>query len=223
MADDDLTPDLSFMGDTFKTDEGYDVGAFQTHYEDLSSFKTAEEERKGLLPKEPGEYAFGVPDDHVFPEGFDPALLATKDDDGNDVDFDINSMVDSDDPDLPLLQTALHKHGASPELMGELASILANRELRGVLDGMGEAEEQKTALGPNSQNRIATVTRALKSRLPEAQSTALLDSITSADGLRAFEGLMRALPNTTTPAPGKEDLSDLPIRERIAAGLKKSG
>lgn len=221
MSEGENTIDLStFVPDSFKGEDGaYDTAKFRTSYDELAAFKGQEDDRKSLLPKEPGEYAFALPEDHAWPEGFDPAKLTTKDEQGNEVQFDPAKFIDMDDPDIPLIQSVLHEIGAPKEAMGKIASIVANREMRGVLEAMKVAETEKAALGPQGQSRISTVEHALKARMPSAQAKALMDGITTADSLRGFEALLAGTKSPTPPAPHKQDFSEMSRVDRIAAGL----
>lgn len=226
MADDtteDTTFDLStLVPEQFKGEDGnYDTDAFRASFDDLAAFRSQEDERVASLPKEAGEYGFSIPEGHQWPEGFDPKQLMAKDAEGNDVDFDPMSLFDGDDPDIPALQAILLNHKAAPGMMGEIASVVANREIRAMQKGMAEAEAQKKALGPQADARIATVTRELKSRLPEPQVAAILDSVTSADALRGLEQLMKNSKPPVNPAPQGQDISSMSITERIALGLQQ--
>lgn len=210
------------LPDNFKGEDGkWDTEGFRANYDELASFKAQADERVAALPKEASGYVFAIPEGHVLPEGFNPESLKTKDENGNDIEFDINSMIDAKDPDLPLLQEAMLKHGADPALMGDLASILANRELRSVLDGMKVAEEETAKLGPNANSRFATVKRTLDARLEPQQVTAVMDSITSADALRGIETLLKKGGGPVPPSNGEKDWSEMSPRDRLVAGLKE--
>ncbi len=217
--------DIDYSGvipDSFKGEDGkWDTEGFKANYDELASFKSQADERTEALPKEASGYAFALPEDHALPEGFDPETMKTKDEDGNDIEFDINKMIDAEDPDLPLLQEAMLKHGADPALMGDLASILANRELRSVMKAMTVAEEETAKLGPNSKSRFSTVERSLNSRIPAAQVKAVMDSITTADALRGIEALLKKPGNTTTAADTTKDWSEMSPRDRLIGGLKE--
>lgn len=223
MADEEIqTPDLSeFIPEKFKTDEGFDTKAFREAFDDLSAFKSAEEDRIANLPQEITDYAFSLPEDHAFPEGFDPEKMKTKDEEGNEIEFDASKMVDANDPDIPLVQAILKDLGAPKEAMGKIASIMVNRELRSVMKAMEAAGEETKALGPDAMNRINTVTRTLNAKLPAEQATAIADGITSADALRGLEALIKKVSSTTSPAPDKTDYSSMSVDDRILAGLKQ--
>lgn len=210
----------TFVPDTFKGEDGkYDVAKFRTSYDELAAFKGQEDDRKATLPQEPGEYAFALPEDHAWPEGFDPAKLTTKDEQGNEVQFDVSKLIDAEDPDIPLIQSVLHEIGAPKEAMGKIASIVANREMRAVLQAMETAGTEKAALGPQADARIKTVEHALKAKMPAEQAKALLDGITTADALRGYEALLKGAKTSPSPAPHQIDNASASIDDRIMAGI----
>jgi hypothetical protein len=213
-------PDFGFVPETFKGEDGaYDTARFRTTFDELSAFKAQEDERAASLPKEPGDYGFSLAEDHQWPEGFDPAKMVAKDEAGNDVAFDPSKLFDANDPDVSAVQAILHKHKAPPGMMSELASIMANREIRAVMkdDAIFEAEHRK--LGPEAQARINTLSRTLNSMLPKEQAKALLDSLTRADALRAAESLLKNSTRPVSPSSGQADLASMSIDERIALGI----
>lgn len=224
MPDGDTTIDLStFVPDAFKGEDGaYDTAKFRSSYDELAAFKGQDDDRRSQLPKEASEYGFALPEGHAWPEGFDPAKLSTKDEQGNEVAFDGSKLIDANDPDIPLLQAVLHEIGAPKDAMGKIASIVANREMRGVMEAMKVAAEQKQALGPQAEARIQTVDRALKAKMPGEQAQAILNSITTADALRGIEALLKGGSATPTPpAPHKQDYSSMTPYEQLVAGLQQ--
>lgn len=235
MADDaENTVDLSFVPDAFKGEDGsYDTAGFRSRFDELATLNAQAEEAAALIPKEAAGYEFKI-GEHAFPEGFNPASFQQPvlGEDGQPVmengvaktrDMEVNDLLDSNDPDVALLQTALHKHGAKPELMGELASIFANREVRSMMQAGETAAAEKAALGPDAASRIETVTRSLQARLTENQSSAILDSITSADGLRAVEELLKSsATGQPSPSPSKKpDMDNMSNKELIELGMKQ--
>jgi hypothetical protein len=212
----------AFVPDTFKAEDGsYDTAKFRASYDELAAFRGQEDERVAAMPKDASGYVFSIPEGHKFPEGFNADLMKAKDEAGNEVAFDINSMIDANDPDLPALQAAMLSHKAAPGLMGEIASILANRELRSVMAAQAEAGEQKKLLGPQADARISTVQRSLTARLPKDQVDAVMDGITSAAALKAFESLLKSAAPATAPAPGGQDYSAMSAKDRIMAGMQQ--
>lgn len=212
----------TFVPETFKGEDGaFDTAKFRESYDELASFKSTQEEAKAALPKEPGEYAFALGEDHVWPEGFDPEKMKTTDEDGNEVAFDPSKLFDADDPDIPLVQSVLHELGAPKEAMGKIASIMANREMRNIMQAAGAAESEKKALGPDAQARIDTVTRTLNARMDADQAKAVLDGVTSADALRGLERLIKD--SNIAPSPGdvKPDFTSMSPIDRVIAGNKQ--
>lgn len=222
-GDPPATPDFAaFVPESFKGEDGnWDTAGFRASYDDLASFKAQADERTAALPDSAEGYVFEIPDDHQFPEGFDPASLNTKDAEGNEISFDVKSMVQADDPDIPALQAVMKEYGADPAMMGKLASIMANREIRSITEGMKKAEEETKKLGPEAKSRFASVERTLGARLPAAQVTAVMDGIVSADGLRAIETLLLRSGAPVPPTGGKEDWSEKKPLDRLLAGLNQ--
>ncbi len=215
--------DLStFVPEQFKDKDGsFKTADFRADYDALSSFKAQADEAAAALPKEAKDYAFAIPEGHQFPEGFDAELFKTVDENGNEVAFDPNAMIQADDPDLPLLQAAMHEHKADPALMGKIASILANRELRGVMDGMAKAEEEKGKLGTPAQAkaRFDTIQRSLSAKLPANQVKEIMDGVVSADGLRGLEALLKTSTPPVSQGDTMKDFSDMKPIDRLMAGL----
>lgn len=217
-------PDLSaFVPEEFKGEDGaWDTAGFRAKFDDLAASKAMLDERAAALPKEAKDYAFAVPEDHVFPEGFDPATMATKDENGNDVEFDVNSMIQADDPDIPLLQEVMKEFGADPAMMGKLASIMANREIRTINEGIAKAAEETAKLGPDAKSRFGNVERTLKAKLPDTQVTAIMDGIVSADGLRGIETLLKGTTAPGAPPASKsQDWSEKSPMDRVMSGLQQ--
>lgn len=227
------TPDLSFIPDTFKDEDGgYKIDDYKAHVDGLVSFKAQADEATAALPKSADEYAWALPEDYAFLEGFDPSAhkIPVLDDKGEPkmengvpVTRDITGadLLSADDPDIPLLQAALHEAGAPADLTGKLASIMVNRELRGMIEAGETADAEKKALGPDAQSRMDTVERSLKARLPAAQADAIFQDITSADALRGVEALLKVNTAPPSPAPGGKDLDGMSAKELIAMGMRE--
>ncbi len=228
-------PDLSFIPETFKGEDGaYKLDEFSTHFSELSQFKTAADERAAALPTEASAYALGVSEDHQFVEGFNPAdhQVPVLNEQGEPVmnadgtpqtrDMTAADMINTDDPDLPALQEAMLKHQADPALMQEISSILVNRELRGIIEAGKAAEAETKLLGPEGPKRLGEIKQTVEGILPEAQAKAILDGITSADGLKAMESLIQKakIPPSTSGNTGP-DLDAMTNKELIALGMKQ--
>ena len=230
MADDNISDDNvdeggsdlgAFVPEAFKGEDGaFDTEGFRAKYDELAAFKSTYDESKAELPESPEGYAFALAEDHEWPEGFDPAKMKTTDEEGNEVEFDPSKLLASDDPDIPTVQALLHEIGAPASVMGKIAGIMVNRELRSVIQAEANAAAEKKALGPDGQARIDTVTRVLKSRMEPSQAKALLDGITSADALKGFEKIIKA--GNVKPAPSEEkDFSAMSPMERVMYGNKQ--
>lgn len=216
----------AFVPESFKGEDGqWDTEGFRASYDELLAEKTQRDERIADLPEKPEDYAFALPEDFQLPEGFDAEAFKTKDADGNDVEFDPASMIDSEDPDIPLAQALFHKIDrgeiTGSEAMSQLASIMFGREIRGMQALQAQAAEQRKALGPNADARISTVERALKANLKPELAKAVLDGVTSADALRGLESIIHKSATSTPPAPGGKNLADMSIDERLAHGLRE--
>jgi hypothetical protein len=212
----------SFIPETFKKDDGaFDTAGFRARFDELAAEKAAAEEAAATLPKSPEEYAFALAADHAFPEGFDPEALASVDDKGNKIAFDPAALIAADDPDVKLAQALLHEIKAPAGVAQKLAGIMANRELRQVMEAAKTAEAEKAKLGPEAKTRIDVVTRSLKANLEAPLAKALIDSLTSADALRGVESLLKKGRVAPAAQDAKPDLSQLSPRDRILAGLQQ--
>jgi hypothetical protein len=181
-------PDLSFIGDTYKTDAGYDLDRFRADYEQLASRDAMYAERMAEVPEDPTGYEFAIPEDVDFgdldlPEGFAVDLKA-------------------DDPQLaPLFEGLggfMHKHGipksATPELMGLLAKYEAAK-----YSGLyAAAQAEMQSLGTAAQARISNVKRSLEAKLPADLAQALTKATSTAAGVKALERLLAPARSTTT-------------------------
>lgn len=221
MADEDGGADFSFVPDTFKSEDGtFDTAAFRASYDEMAAARAQDAERIAGLPKTADELPWVLSETHAWPEGFDPATMKSKDEAGNEVAFDPQSLLDANDPDLPALRSLIFEGGDPREMMGKVASLLVNRELRSTAQLEANAAAEMKALGPDAKARIDTMSRTLTTRLPEKQAKAMLDGITSADALRGLEALLAKSTSQTPTAPAKQDYSTMSINDRIAAGLK---
>jgi hypothetical protein len=213
----------AFVPETFKAEDGnFDVAGFRAKYDELASFKATYDESRAALPKSADEYAFAIPEDHVWPEGFDPAKLSTVDESGNVVEFNPSALLDPKDPDVAAVQAMLHELGAPAGAMSKLASVMINREVRQVMEAQAVAEAEKAKLGPEAKSRIDTIARTLNASMEAPLAKAVLDSVTSADALRGLEKLIKKAGVAPAALPaGKPDYSGLKPMDRVLAGLKQ--
>jgi len=226
MADDETIvtpPDMSWVPDTFKGEDGaFDTAGFRSSYDTLAAESAAAADAKALLPADADGYEFGLSEDHAFPEGFDAALLATTDEEGNAVEFDPASMIKADDPDVQLAKELLHGIGAPAETASKLAGIFANRELRAVMAASETKTAEQAKLGPTAKARIDAVSRSLKANLPADSASAVIGSLTSAKALMGVEALLKkGIAAPAADPPGPPDHSSLTPKERIALGTSR--
>lgn len=214
-------PDFTgVLPDTYKGEDGsWNVDGFKSDYDALAAFKAEQDERAASIPEGPDGYAWELPEDYSLPEGFDPAALATKNENGETVEFDVKSMLDADDPDLGVLQEALHDAGAPPALMPKLASILVGREIRSIQQEAQEAAAEMAKLGRDAEARKNELTRNVKALLPPEMASAVLDGVHSADALRGLSQLISKTSPVVSSAPQGKDFASMSADERIAAGL----
>lgn len=202
----DTGPDLSFIPEQFRTQDGKpDVNAFKVHYDDLAAQKAQADERKAAIPEKPDGYEFNVPalDDLELPEGF------------NKENFSLD--VIKDDPDIPRLKATAHERGWTQEDVNAVAKLVAQREVRQMHDSAQTATEEMKKLGDNAQNRIDTLSRTVRGRLPEAQADALLNDLTSADAIRAVETVLASANRQANGAQpgGRPNMGEMSIDERL--------
>lgn len=228
--------DFSFIPDTFKGEDGaYDTAGFRAQFDELASFKAQADEASAALPQSADDYAWAVTDEGFeFPEGWDASAfrIPVLDDKGEPVmengvaktrDMLPSDVLDQADPDLAELKALLHANKVSNDVMGGLAKILINRELRAMVESNKVANAEREKLGPNGQSRIDQMKRTVAQRLPKAQADALMNGITSADALRGLEVLFKTQPGApVSPAPGqKPALYGMSSKELIAEGMRR--
>jgi len=171
-----------------------DLGKFTAHYQDLVARDAQRAQAEAEIPR---EYTFALPDGLSFSdiegaEGFKVELT----------------------PDDPLLKPLYSELGevlkearAPAGAAGKLMGVLARYQATMYADAMKAMEKDMAALGTPTQQeaRIASVTRAIETRLPAEEATALKASLTSAKAITALEKLLgpqRGSP-TAQPAPPK--------------------
>lgn len=198
--------DLSFIPQDYHTDGKPDLAKFTSHYQEVVARDAqrvqADADRAKMIPE--GDYEFALDPDLKFdglqlPEGFTTTLQL------------------EDEAFKPLfaeLSGALKEIGApadtAKKLMGTLAryeAIQYDRASRALAADMAK-------LGTPAQvdARIATVARALETRLPAEQAVALKAASNSAAALQALESLILsnrplATPNPAPPGADRENLS----------------
>lgn len=180
-ADPPAAPDLSFVPEEFRSDDGVDTAGFQMYLDDLKATKSQVDERLADVPEDASGYEFSLPEDLEF---------------GEDLDLpeDFSVEIKADDPDMkPLLGelgNLLHQNGipksVAPQFMGLLAKYEAARYSR---DWQTQQSEMQ-ALGENADARVTRVQRAIENKLPKEMATALMGMTKSAAAVRALETLL---------------------------------
>jgi len=99
--------------------------------------------------------------------------------------------IDNENPIVGELQTFLHENGLPAEAGTTAAGIMARYEARRAAQYAADRETEMKALGPQGQARIDKIIRAAETRISnKAQRDALLNSMVSADAIRAMEALI---------------------------------
>lgn len=195
----------------FAIDGKKDLASFRLAFDELASFKAREDERLAALPKKPEDVAFTVPEDlsPYLPEGFE----MPKGEDGNPIPLEI----DDSNPLVAEFRKVAVEEGISAKGIERLRDIVVRDNISRIAEAGKVHQEQMKLLGPNAQARVATVTRALQARLPEAQAKAIAADITTADTLRALETILTPKGSSPVSAPGgKPDLASMTPKERLA-------
>jgi hypothetical protein len=196
-------PDLSFIPDSFKTDNGFDGAKFREDYDGLTAFKAQQDERLAQVPEAATGYEFQVAEDISFGDLELP--------DG----FTVNALTE-DESFKPLFAEFgdfLHKIGAPADASKEAMGMIAKYEATKASQHFTAAKADLATLerGPE---RVAAIERLVDTRLPAALATALKGATTSADGIRALEHLMSAKSfGAPPPDPsGGKDIDPLKAR-----------
>lgn len=180
-------PDLSWIGDAYKGEKGYDLDRFRADYEQMASRDAMYSERMAEVPETPTGYEFAMPEvdfgDLDLPENFAVELKA-------------------DDPALaPIFEGLggfLHKHGIPKSATQELMGLLAKYEATKYSGLYATSKAEMNSLGPSAQARISNVKRSLEAKLPADLASALAAATTTAGGVKALERLLAPARSTTT-------------------------
>ncbi len=209
-------PDLSWIGDAYKGEKGYDLDRFRADYEQMASRDAMYAERMAEVPEAPTGYEFAIPADVDFgdldlPEGFAVDLKA-------------------DDPAMaPLFEGLggfMHKHGIPKSATGELMGLLAKYEAAKYSGLYAAANAEMQSLGTAAQARISNVKRSLEAKLPADLATALAKATTTAAGVKALERLLAPARSTTTQTsvpPGADVDNMTPAQMLRYANRQKMG
>lgn len=198
-------PDFSWLPATFVKDGQPDLDAFRQSYEELASYKAQRDEAAAGIPASADEYVLAIPENLSFgelelPEGF--AFKLSED--------------ERVQPLLAEMRSVLHKHQLPNEAAGDLLGLMARYEAIHVADHYKAQRAEAEALGPQAQQRIATINRALEAKLPADQVEAIKAATTTANGVRALEKLLTATPISTGPStPAGPDIENMTPAQRL--------
>ena len=205
-ADTGAAPDLSFIGDDFRGDDGApDLGRFTEHYQDLLAAEAQRNESASLIPD---EYEWTIPDGLDLPEGYEASIDTTAE--------DLQPLFG----DLGELMKSL---GAPADAAGKIMGLLARYEGTMASRQVAAMKEQMDKLGANDaqrEARISRVARAAEARMPAAQVDALMKTLSASPSYEAFRAVESLLnvggprPSTPTPTSGG-DLEAMPPAERL--------
>lgn len=199
-------PSYDWMPEQFRSEDGPDFDGFQKHYSDLAAEAAIRQEALSEVPEAPDGYELAIPEDLDFgdlkiPEGFDPKL-----------DLDDEIMA----PLFDELRGFLHESQLPKEAGQKVMGMLAKYEASQYAKMTRESESQIKQLGPQGEQRVGRVERALETKLSAPQATALKSSLRSADAVRALETLLapRSLNAQTVPGNGV-DIEKMTPYERL--------
>lgn len=175
--------------------------SFLPHYQELTEAQAAYASRVASLPQEPGAYALALPEDFKMPEG---------------VPEDASFALDDTTEFAGQVRAWAHRHQIPQEAVTELVSYYAGDVISEAQRSVAAAYE---ALGPKAEERIEAVHTWLNAQgLSEAEQAKMLDSMTSAEAVTAFEkviaGGSRRMANTQS-APASDGIPS--TREALMA------
>lgn len=163
---------------------------------ELAQLKAEREKRAAEVPTD-GAYELSLPED-----------LSTYND--KPVEIDMQSTA------VKVLLEAAKRHGLTQAEVNELAALSVKSEIEAV-EAQAKAEveartEDLKKLGEKPKDRLEALVKTVRAQVPdEAQATALLKSINSADGALALEALLARLVGTTTN-PVSQEAASVPMR-----------
>lgn len=173
-------PDFSFVPEEYRADGKLNADGFKTHYETQAAELAALKDRQAGVPESAEGYEFSLPEGITFADMGLP----------EDYAFELNT----EDPAFaPLYQefgAALHKHGVPKDAAPEILGLMAKYQAVGDAQMYAQQKSEMTALGPTAKARIGEVSRLLQARLPADLAQPLLDSVSTASGVKALERLL---------------------------------
>ncbi len=205
-------PDFSFIPADYQKDGQPDLAAFGAHYNDLVARDAQMAERAGQIPE---AYEFAPSEGLTF--------------DGLDLPEGFSVNLAKDDPAMaPLfdeLGAFLKDVGAPASAASKVSDLLARYEAVKYSQAYAANKAEMEALGTPAQQqaRLSSIERALQTRLPADQATALKNATLSAAGVKALEVLLRPAGHTTPAAqPTKPDTENMSPMERLRFANSKT-
>jgi hypothetical protein len=186
-------PDLSWMPEQYRGESGPDFDGFRTHYEDMAASLTALTENQPEIPETPDAYDLAAPEDIDYGEIQVPDWFEFE--------------VDAENPLWGEVRGWMHEMKMPAAASQGLVSMLAKYEAMKASEADAAVRSEMESLGAAGPARIDKVKRAVETRVRgEKQRNALLQSLTSADAVRALEEFISGSSNLNTPAspPGAE-------------------
>lgn len=199
----EAAPDLSWIGADYLVEGKPNVEGFKAHYQDL----IAEQARRAEAPQPPadGKYDFALPADLDFGE--------IKLPEGQTV------AIDTSDPAFaPLFDELgqwLHTKGMPQSEATAVMSMLGKYKAAEIAKGHAAAVAEWDTLGPTEaarSARVATVQRALETRLSAGDAKAVMAVANSAASVRALQNLL-----SVTSGPRAPNHEPTPPMDPLAA------
>jgi hypothetical protein len=154
---------------------------FRTAYDELSSFKAAEDVRRLALPAAPDKYEPKLPKDFAAPEG-----LA----------FEINGA----DPLWAQARDWAHKNGLSQEAFEQGVALIAARDIGSQQSLKAARDQQIAALGPNGTARVTAINTFLDGKgVPE-----LKGMLVTSDIVKAMEKVIGMVSASSNYQPARQ-------------------
>ena len=196
--------DYSFIPGDYLKDGKPDIEGFTAHYQDIVARDAQSAERLAQVPE---AYDFKTTEDLKFdgldlPEGFSVSL--------------------SDDPAFqPLFEemgALLKELGAPAETSGKAANLIAKYEATKYSQIHAAQKAELSSLGTPAQQqaRFAAIERSLQSKLTATQVDAIKASITTAEGVKGLEALLRPTGHQSpAPQPNTPDTEGMSAYDRL--------
>lgn len=179
-------PDLSWLPEPYRKDDGFDIDGFRTHYEDLAAAQAALADQPAP-PESPDAYDLSPPEEMDFGDITPPDWF--------------NFELDDQSPLLGELRSWMHEMKLPPEAGKQMTGLLAKYEASKAAQFDAQARAEMQALGQHAPARIQKIQRTIETRIRDPkQRDALLHSLTSADAVRAMEALISGASTLNTPA-----------------------